>query len=1255
MNCWGLADSKKRKDVFNFLKSKKHSFYFIQDTHFTDKLEPYIRSEWGFECFFSSNNTQSRGVAILLNNNFEYKMHNVWKCPNGNLLILDITIDNCRYSVANLYGPNDDNPQFYVNLLDQLKKFGNEYYVLAGDWNLVLDQDLDTSNYLHNNNPKAKEEVYNMIADRGLVDIWRDQHPDILRYTWRRKTPFRQARLDFFLTSETLCSHITTSDIHAGYRTDHSLVSIGISLGRHEKRSTYWKFNTSLLRDLDYVREIKQVISDTKKEYAAPIYDPINVDNIPISDIQLTLNDQLFFETLLLNIRGKTISYSSFLKKCNKKKEETLLEEIDNLEQQGPLNHDLIESKRKELQDIRKIKMDGVYIRSRAKWIDEGEKISRYFCNLENRNFVSKAMSSLETDKGVVLSNTDEILKEVKSFYEKLYSSQKVSTNNTDLTELPELKDLPKLDSVSARKLEGLITYEELADALQKMKNNKSPGSDGFSAEFFKFFWKDLGHFMLRSVNEAFERGELSVTQKHGVITCIPKKNKPKQFITNWRPISLLNVVYKAASSCIAERFKKVLPTLISLDQTGFLSNRYIGDNIRLLYDVMSYCERHDIPGMLLLVDFEKAFDSISWSFIQQTLSIFGFGPDISRWLSVFYQDIKSSVIVNGKTSSCFSIGRGCRQGDPLSPYIFILCAEILGCMIRNSNNITGIKINDHEYRLSQYADDTSFILDGSACSLESTVDVLHQFANMSGLKVNYNKSEIVWIGAMKNSPVRFIPHCNFKWNPTRFKVLGINFCLDTEQMVELNYNSVFKEIKDIITKWMKRIITPLGKIAIIKALLISKLNFLLLSLPSPSCGFIKDLNSLLFKFLWSSRPDKIKRELICKPIKEGGLGMINVSAYVKSLKIIWIRNLVSKKPCWINVVKAELHELDLDNIPYLGVDFVKQLLHKIHNPFWKDCFQSFHEFGTKTTVDSFQDFLSEPIFFNPKLKIDNSSFFYCKWYEKGISQIGDVMESDGTCMSFERFCESYSMDAPFLTYHGVICSIKQYLKGFPFRRENTSDHLVLPPVHRKLLSVGKGAKVYYYVLVSQPTVNISKRKWQNEFMEELDWSQIHVKAFQTTQDTRLRWFQYRIINRILTTNLFLCRIKLKDTSLCTFCKEEEESLSHILCKCPFVKCFWNNVMDWLKKKCVHIFNLVLTDQLIIFGCNDRTKTDPVFDLLLLLGKYFIYKCKCMGIKPHITAFKSEIKQRYRIEKITYHNNANSFNTRWAMYHCLFE
>ena len=193
----------------------------------------------------------------------------------------------------------------------------------------------------------------------------------------------------------------------------------------------------------------------------------------------------------------------------------------------------------------------------------------------------------------------------------------------------------------------------------------------------------------------------MSPTQKEGIIICIPKGDKPREYLKSWRPISLLNVVYKIATSCIAERMKKVLPTLINEDHTGFMANRYMGNNTRLIYDLINYCNTNILAGLLLCIDFEKAFDSLDWTFMHKVLKSFGFQKDIRRWISVFYNNIKSTVLVNGQPSPWFSIKRGCRQRDPISPYLFILCAEILVIMILKNRDIKGIIIGQTEHKIS--------------------------------------------------------------------------------------------------------------------------------------------------------------------------------------------------------------------------------------------------------------------------------------------------------------------------------------------------------------------------------------------------------------------------------------------------------------------------------------------------------------------------------------------------------------------------
>lgn len=315
--------------------------------------------------------------------------------------------------------------------------------------------------------------------------------------------------------------------------------------------------------------------------------------------------------------------------------------------------------------------------------------------------------------------------------------------------------------------------------------------------------------------------------QRQGIITLLPKENKSRQNLTNYRPICLLNTVYKIASASIANRLKSVLDKLINKDQSGFISGRYIGDNTRLVYDLMQIVEDNNIPGLLLLIDFEKAFDSLSWSFMQKVLSAYNFGPSIIQWISTFYKNTQVAVNQCGNLSSFFNTERGCKQGDPISPYIFILCAEILATKIRKNEKIKGIKINNSDFILSQYADDTTIILDGSEESLNETLYELEQYAKFSGLKINFSKTHVVWIGSKKYSTESIKTKWKLNWGVNRFKLLGITFDTDLDKMLTLNFPDKLSTIKIKINYWNRRNLTPLGKITVIKSLLLSSLNHL--------------------------------------------------------------------------------------------------------------------------------------------------------------------------------------------------------------------------------------------------------------------------------------------------------------------------------------------------------------------------------------------------------------------------------------------
>ena len=228
---------------------------------------------------------------------------------------LDLNIEDKRFTLINVYGPNIDTPCFYDKLTEIIDFFGNQLCIICGDFNLVQNFNLDTHNYININNPRSREKILEIKEYKNLVDPFREIYPDVKRFTWRRKNPFKQSRLDFFLISESLIDDICEVNIGNSYRSDHSPVILTLKINEFIKGRGLWKFNNSLLQDPEYVKLIKQQITNTVEQYKMPVHRGDALHSIDNLDIDFSNNDQLLLETLLLEIRGKTISYSTFIKR----------------------------------------------------------------------------------------------------------------------------------------------------------------------------------------------------------------------------------------------------------------------------------------------------------------------------------------------------------------------------------------------------------------------------------------------------------------------------------------------------------------------------------------------------------------------------------------------------------------------------------------------------------------------------------------------------------------------------------------------------------------------------------------------------------------------------------------------------------------------------------------------------------------------------------------------------------------------------
>lgn len=614
VNCRGLHDPMKRKDVLNYLRSHKSSIYCLQDTHCTELDKNSVYAQWGNEMLISQGKSDARGTLTLFNNTNEINILKVFSNNEGNFIISNIM----KYSITlvNLYGPKRDNPNSYSELSDKINDFfDTDFIIMCGDWNVVQDYQLDCFNYLRENNPKNKIEIEKIKSKFNLVDPWRIKNPNVRKYTWSRKNPVKQARLDFFLVSEELLSIIDNVHILPGYRTDHSIIELDITINDFKKGKGFWRFNNSLLKNKDFVTNVKKIIKETDNEYR-------------INESTLEIPDNLFLDVLLMKIRDMAIQMSSKLTRERREHKVKISNNLKFLHDMYSDNHlplylDMINDLERDLEEIRKYELKGLLLRSHCKWIEDGEKPTKYFCALEKRNYVNKNISKLDIE-GKHINKQEEILQEVKKFYKQLYANKDQDLDDVNLKDLLQKVEVPKINNKIKEILDAEITKQEVLQALKNFKNDKTPGTDGFTAEFLKNFWMDIDSYILKSFNYSYEMGQLSYNQKLGIISILPKGNKPMESLKkNWRPITLLNITYKLLSSVLANRMKPTLTKIIHENQKGFLAGRYIGENSRLLYDIMHYCKEYNNPGLILLVDFEKAFDSISWKFIYKVLHFF--------------------------------------------------------------------------------------------------------------------------------------------------------------------------------------------------------------------------------------------------------------------------------------------------------------------------------------------------------------------------------------------------------------------------------------------------------------------------------------------------------------------------------------------------------------------------------------------------------------------------------------------------------
>lgn len=858
-NARGLRLASKRRTLFRFL----HQYYpahivVLQETHSRARDVTFWQAEWGSDIVFSHGPRVSEcGVAVLLPRSLkgsaEYKV--AYCDDNGRMIVLHFTYQECNLTIFALYAPTSNHSRSQVEFFDtlgsQLKSIDPEerkHILICGDLNVHLTRlDIDSRRFRLT---LAAKRMISLLDEFDLVDIWRYKNPLLRRYTWRRLAPLQQSRIDYMIISRTIVENqvVNNIDLKPGVLSDHSLVNLEVRLFACKGGPGLWRFNNSLIEDRVFVETVRMEV-EAVRQNAAP-YE--NVDDIGLK-----------LEMICSQIRVHSIKRGKCIAQQRREETDEIIRglnvcEVDMCTDPSDEVLNRYKELRQRLDAIEELKGRRAMIRSGAKWLEDGEKPTKYFFNLNARRDARKQISVLEIPDDRVLTDCRDILNYCADYFNDIFRSKINVNEDGNLTRIANFFEgltIPRLDDTEKQSCDGPLSNAECRKALHGMMNNKSPSVSGFSKEFFAFFWDELGDLIVSYINRAREVGRFFVTQRRGVITLIPKKGDQK-LLKNKRAICLLDVVYKIAAKAIANRLMAIIHKLVATDQTGSIRGRFIGTNLRTIADVIEYCHMDNVDGLVMALDFKNAFNTVEHCFVWQILREFNFGENFVSWVQLLHRSNELAVINNGYTSRWIEPSRGLQQGCPASAPIFALVVEILAIRLRESNSIRGISISGEEFKISQYCDDTTvFVSDNQ--SADNVIQTVTEFGKISGLELNLEKCEFMWLGRLRHCRQ---PICG-KTPSEKLKILGVWFSA-SQECNDMNVEPVISKVKNVLDQWSQRGLTIKGKITVAKSLIVSQLVYLM-SAVSIERTPLDLIQGNIMKFVWRGRPPKVAKKTL--------------------------------------------------------------------------------------------------------------------------------------------------------------------------------------------------------------------------------------------------------------------------------------------------------------------------------------------------------------------------------------------------------
>ena len=968
LNVRGIREVVKRRAIFNYYRNRG-DIVCIQESHSSTNDELIWQAEYGGDIIFNHGDTNARGVCILMPKGMKSMISNEIKDCDGRILIISLILHEYHMTICNVYAPNKDTPSFFT-MLQSLLINCTEHLIIVGDFNLVLDHSLDRIGATQDKK-KSLAVLKAMMQDLCIVDIWRIKNPNERKFSWYKLRPeLRASRIDFCLLSLGLVDKCENTGYFTGLFSDHLAYYLYLKLSRNERGAGYWKLNAQHLLDKDYIDQINECL-----------------DSAIRNTQHKTAKER--WEYMKFRIREQSLEYSR-----NKASEIDLIiaqlsEYITDMEHVlEDANLTLLEKTKEDLNEFMTEKSKSCIFRSKVRFVEFGEKPTKYFLNMEKTRYNARTCDALyenDDEMCTLITDTKGILALQEKFYGELYTSDesvKFDYVNTSATYVPE-----ELICSQGR----IISLDEMATATKQLPNGKTCGNDGIPIEFYKVFWNKLKQYLLDALLESFDDSCLFQSALIGTVNLIPKATKNMRFLKNRRPITVLNSDYKILEKVIANRIEPALEHIINCDQRGFMKNRRISTNIRTIFELITHTDKEQLEAIILSLDFMKCFDRIEFCALTGSMEFFHFSPYLIKWTKILYRNFQINIQNNGHFSKRIDVGRGVHQGGPCSSLYFLICAETLAIMLRENQQIQGIPVNDFLNLLGQYADDADLYLKNEQESLNSVFCVLEEFRMLSGFALNYDKTTILRIGSLKNTDATLLTQKTVSWTNEPINILGVWVSCNHEEIIRKNYSELYTKAKVALSTWVHKSMSLIAKVIVINSLIISLFGYRMMALPSCGALFYQQFKTLVTDFLWNGKRAKIAYKTLILAKKDGGLGLVDLKLKGNSLRLAWIQ-ILHAEPKLSNLVYSNI-------APALKCKIWSCNLRSYHvklfinNFFWKQILETWCDFKDSQIMQT--DVADQLIWCNSNILVAGRPICWEPCINAGLLYVSQLVENN--------------------------------------------------------------------------------------------------------------------------------------------------------------------------------------------------------------------------------------------------------------------